>query len=193
MGPPADPGPGGRSRLRRGGGGDGGGGPGPGNNQGYVILPTNNSGTLKPSKGKDDPAAKYNLSVEQLPQSRLVHLANSAGTEGVPGFGLKSLPADQVSVSCTERDSPMHSLHTMGHNMGHGPCDGGGGDAGNVMSKGENISTLSMSSLEVSPEQEELASTPLSHVQNHMSRATCQITYSNAIIFLILRTPVITV
>ncbi|XP_030226860.1 adhesion G protein-coupled receptor B1 isoform X1 [Gadus morhua] len=125
------------------GGGGGGGGPGPGNNQGYVILPTNNSGTLKPSKGKDDPAAKYNLSIEQLPQSRLVHLANSAGTDGVPGFGLKSLPADQVSVSCTERDSPMHNLHNMGHNMGDG-----GGDGGNGMSKGENIATLSMSSLE---------------------------------------------
>uniref|UniRef100_A0A8C4YXR4 Brain-specific angiogenesis inhibitor 1 n=1 Tax=Gadus morhua TaxID=8049 RepID=A0A8C4YXR4_GADMO len=142
------------------GGGGGGGGPGPGNNQGYVILPTNNSGTLKPSKGKDDPAAKYNLSIEQLPQSRLVHLANSAGTDGVPGFGLKSLPADQVSVSCTERDSPMHNLHNMGHNMGDG-----GGDGGNGMSKGENIATLSMSSLEVSPEQRSYKHAKIMHTR----------------------------
>ncbi|KAK0141534.1 Adhesion G protein-coupled receptor B1 [Merluccius polli] len=63
-----------------GGGASDGGGPGPGNNQGYVILPTNN-----------------------LP------------TSDVGGVG------------------------------------GGGGDAGNVMSKSETISTLSMSSLEVSP------------------------------------------
>ena len=151
--------------------GGGGGGGGPGNNQGYVILPTNNSGTLKPSKGKEDPAAKYNLSIEQLPQSRLVHLANSAGTDGVPGFGLKSLPADQVSVSCTERDSPMHNLHNMGHNV----CGDGGGDGGNVMSKGENISTLSMSSLEVSPERgREAVSTPI-----RMSRITLSRCHKN--------------
>ncbi|KAG7259400.1 hypothetical protein CRUP_021460 [Coryphaenoides rupestris] len=144
-----------------GGGGPDGSGPGPGNNQGYVILPANNQGTLKPAKGKEDPAAKYNLSVDQLPQGRLIHLANSAGADGVPGFGLKSLPADQVSVSCAERDSPMHNLHNLHnlHNMAHNVCDGGGGGGGgggdvpNVMTKSETISTLSMSSLEVSPVQ----------------------------------------
>uniref|UniRef100_A0A8C2JWG2 Adhesion G protein-coupled receptor B1a n=1 Tax=Cyprinus carpio TaxID=7962 RepID=A0A8C2JWG2_CYPCA len=82
---------------------EGGGG---GSGQGYVLLPNNNN-TLRPTKGsKEDQATKYNISREQLPQTRLIHLANPAGTDPVPGFGLKSLPNDRVSVSCSERDSP---------------------------------------------------------------------------------------
>lgn len=117
-----------------------------GKGPGYVILPTNNTGTLKPNKGKDDPT-KYNISIEQLPQTRLIHLANPA--TGEPGFGLKTLPADQVSVSCSERDSPGHNLQGL-------PRENqvvNGGDSGNsgIMSKSETVSTLSMSSLEVRP------------------------------------------
>uniref|UniRef100_A0A3B5MGX7 G-protein coupled receptors family 2 profile 2 domain-containing protein n=1 Tax=Xiphophorus couchianus TaxID=32473 RepID=A0A3B5MGX7_9TELE len=117
---------------------------------GYVILPANNTGTLKTAKGKDDPTSKYNITMEQLPQSRLIHLANSTAGEPVPGFGLKSLPTDQVSVSCTDRDSPAHNLHNMPRDSQTTSSLADAGDSGNsgVMSKSETISTLSMSSLE---------------------------------------------
>ncbi|XP_072317213.1 adhesion G protein-coupled receptor B1 [Eucyclogobius newberryi] len=117
-----------------------------GDGKGYVIMPPNNTGTLKPSKSKDD---KYNINIDQLPQTRLIHLANPA--TGEPGFGLKTLPADQVSVSCSERDSPAHNLH---QGLSRDPtmaAMNGGGDSGNncgVMTKSEMVSTLSMSSLE---------------------------------------------
>ncbi|KAF3840355.1 hypothetical protein F7725_019072 [Dissostichus mawsoni] len=84
---------------------------GPGKGPGYVLLPGNNTGTLKLAKGKEE--AKYNLGMEQLPQTRLIHLANPVNGEPVPGFGLKSLPADQISVSCSDRDSPAHNLQNM--------------------------------------------------------------------------------
>lgn len=80
---------------------------------GLVILPTNNTATLRPAKGKEEQPTKYNISVEQLPQTRLIHLANPVSGEPVLGFGLKSLPADQVSVSCSERDSPAHNLQNL--------------------------------------------------------------------------------
>uniref|UniRef100_W5L1S8 Adhesion G protein-coupled receptor B1 n=1 Tax=Astyanax mexicanus TaxID=7994 RepID=W5L1S8_ASTMX len=74
---------------------DGGGG---GVGQGYVILPNNNN-TLRPAKGsKEDQASKYSIGIEQLPQTRLIHLTNPTGTEPVPGFGLKTLPSERVSV-----------------------------------------------------------------------------------------------
>ncbi|KAK7925191.1 hypothetical protein WMY93_007501 [Mugilogobius chulae] len=79
---------------------------------------------------------------EMLPQTRLIHLANP----GEPGFGLKTLPADQVSVSCSERESPAHNLHRDSTTA----AMNGGGDSGNsgIMTKSETVSTLSMSSLE---------------------------------------------
>uniref|UniRef100_A0A3Q3K8M9 Adhesion G protein-coupled receptor B1 n=1 Tax=Monopterus albus TaxID=43700 RepID=A0A3Q3K8M9_MONAL len=83
---------------------------GAGKGPGYLILPTNNTGTLKPAKGKEEQTAKY---IEQLPQTRLIHLANPASGQPVPGFGLNTLPADQVSVSCSDRDSPAHNLQTI--------------------------------------------------------------------------------
>ncbi|XP_059195451.1 adhesion G protein-coupled receptor B1 isoform X7 [Centropristis striata] len=121
-----------------------GGGKGPG----YVILPPNNTGTLKPAKGKEE--AKYNISIEQLPQTRLIHLANPASGEPVPGFGLKSLPADQISVSCSDRDSPAHNLHNVPRDsqVANSMCDGGDNGNSGVISKSETVSTLSMSSLE---------------------------------------------
>ncbi|XP_053288756.1 adhesion G protein-coupled receptor B1 [Pleuronectes platessa] len=119
-----------------------------GKGPGYVILPTNNTGTLKAAKGKEEQAAKYNIGIEQLPQTRLVHLANSASGEPMPGFGLKTLPADQVSVSCSDRDSPAHNLQPRDPQVVNIMCDGGDSGHFGVMSKSETISTLSMSSLE---------------------------------------------
>ncbi|KTF98318.1 hypothetical protein cypCar_00012394, partial [Cyprinus carpio] len=126
---------------------EGGGG---GSGQGYVLLPNNNN-TLRPTKGsKEDQATKYNISREQLPQTRLIHLANPAGTDPVPGFGLKSLPNDRVSVSCSERDSPVQTVQNIsGESQMTNPCEQGDSGNSGMMSKSETISTLSMSSLEV--------------------------------------------
>ncbi|XP_034730634.1 adhesion G protein-coupled receptor B1 isoform X8 [Etheostoma cragini] len=123
---------------------------GPGKGPGYVILPSNNTGTLKLAKGKEEQAAKYNMGIEQLPQTRLIHLANPASGEPVPGFGLKSLPADQISVSCSDRDSPVHNLQNLPRDshVANNMCDGGDSGNSGVMSKSETVSTLSMSSLE---------------------------------------------
>lgn len=131
-------------------GSEGGGPEGAGKGQGYILLPGATSGTLKPTKGKEEPAAKYNISVEQLPQTRLIHLSSSGSAEPGPAFGLKSLPTEQVSASCSDKDSPAHL-----QNLPRDPKGAGGvceaGDAGNsaVMTKSETVSTLSMSSLEV--------------------------------------------
>lgn len=133
------------------GNGEGSSSEGTGKGPGYVILPTNNTGTMK--VGKEEQTAKYNISIEQLPQTRLIHLANPVSAEPVPGFGLKTLPADQISVSCSDRDSPAHNLQNMPRDsqVANSMCDGGDSGNSGVMSKSETISTLSMSSLEVRP------------------------------------------
>ncbi|XP_066538805.1 adhesion G protein-coupled receptor B1 isoform X1 [Hoplias malabaricus] len=128
---------------------EGGGGVG----QGYVILPNNNNTTttLRPSKSnKEDQASKYNISIEQLPQTRLIHLTNPTGTEPVPGFGLKTLPSERVSVSCSERDSPNQTTPNISSEaqMTSGACEPGDSGNSGIMSKSETVSTLSMSSLE---------------------------------------------
>ncbi|XP_061117851.1 adhesion G protein-coupled receptor B1 [Conger conger] len=112
----------------------------------YVLLP-NNTSTLR-SKPKDDPA-KYNISIEQLPQTRLIHLSNPA-SEPVPGFGLKTLPADRVSVSCSERESPVQNQQNVSSEsqLTNSLCDPGDSGNSGMMSKSETVSTLSMSSLE---------------------------------------------
>ncbi|XP_063736441.1 adhesion G protein-coupled receptor B1 [Eleginops maclovinus] len=132
------------------GNGEGSSSEGPGKGPGYVILPGNNTGTLKQAKGKEEQSAKYNIGIEQLPQTRLIHLANPANGEPMPGFGLKSLPADQISVSCSDRDSPAHNLQNMPRDSqgANSMCDGGESGHSAVMSKSETVSTLSMSSLE---------------------------------------------
>uniref|UniRef100_A0A7N6A631 Adhesion G protein-coupled receptor B1a n=1 Tax=Anabas testudineus TaxID=64144 RepID=A0A7N6A631_ANATE len=129
------------------GNGEGSSSEGTGKSPGYVVLPANSTGTLKPAKGKEEQTAKFNINIEQLPQTRLIHLANPASGEPVPGFGLKTLPAAQVSVSCSDRDSPAHNM-PRDSQVANSMCDGG--DLGNssVMSKSETVSTLSMSSLE---------------------------------------------
>ncbi|MED6235162.1 hypothetical protein ATANTOWER_018107 [Ataeniobius toweri] len=121
-----------------------------GKGPGYVLLPANSTGTLKAGKGKDDQTTKYNIAIEQLPQSRLIHLANPTSGEPVPGFGLKSVPSDQVSVSCSDRDSPAHNLQSMPRDSQTVSSLADAGESGNsgVMSKSETVSTLSMSSLE---------------------------------------------
>lgn len=133
------------------GNGEGSSSEGTGKGPGYVILPANSTGTLKPAKGKEEQTAKYNINIEQLPQTRLIHLANPASGEPVPGFGLKTLPADQVSVSCSDRDSPAHNLQNVCRDsqVANSMCDGGDSGNSGVMSKSETVSTLSMSSLEV--------------------------------------------
>ncbi|CAM4703121.1 unnamed protein product [Leuciscus chuanchicus] len=125
------------------------GGGGGGSGQGYVLLPNNNN-TLRPSKGgKEDQATKYNIGIEQLPQTRLIHLANPAGTDPVPGFGLKSLPTDRVSISCSERDSPGQTVQNISsESQMINSCEQGDSGNSGMMSKSETISTLSMSSLE---------------------------------------------
>ncbi|XP_006635755.3 adhesion G protein-coupled receptor B1 isoform X2 [Lepisosteus oculatus] len=112
----------------------------------YVLLP-NNTSTLR-AKPKED-SAKYNISIEQLPQTRLIHLSTPAG-EPIPGFGLKTLPADRVSVSCSERDSPVQNLQNISSEsqMTNSLCDAGDSGNSGMMSKSETVSTLSMSSLE---------------------------------------------
>ncbi|KAK3551052.1 hypothetical protein QTP70_011499 [Hemibagrus guttatus] len=99
--------------------------------------------TTKPTK--ED--SKYNISIEHVPQTRLIHLSNTASTEPVPGYGLKSFPAERVNVSCSEKDSPLQNLSSEAHrtNSALEPVDSGNSG---VMSKSETISTLSMSSLE---------------------------------------------
>lgn len=127
--------------VHRGSGEGGGGGSleGGGKAPGYVILPGNGTATIKATKGKE----------EQLPQTRLIHLANHpVSGEPVPGFGLKSLPADQISVSCcSDRDSPARNLQGVPRESQAAE----GGESGNsgVVPKSETVSTLSMSSLEV--------------------------------------------
>ncbi|KAJ8411428.1 hypothetical protein AAFF_G00162360 [Aldrovandia affinis] len=114
---------------------------------GYVLLP-NNTSTLRGKQPKDDPA-KYNISVEQLPQTRLIHLSNPAG-EPIPGFGLKTLPANRVSVSCSERESPVQNLQNVSSEsqMTNSLCEAGDSGNSGMVSKSETVSTLSMSSLE---------------------------------------------
>ncbi|KAM3858661.1 adhesion G protein-coupled receptor B1-like [Diretmus argenteus] len=113
---------------------------------GYVLMP-NTTSTLR-SKPKDDPM-KYNISVEQLPQTRLVHLSGPFA-EPQAAFGLKSIPADQVSVSYSERDSPVQNIHNMSSesHITHSSLENTFESMNSMMSKSETISTLSMSSLE---------------------------------------------
>ncbi|XP_061633916.1 adhesion G protein-coupled receptor B1-like isoform X8 [Phyllopteryx taeniolatus] len=123
---------------------------GTGKAPGPVLLPTKNTSTLRPAKGEEEQPTKYQKSGEQLPQTRLVHLANSVSGEPVLGFGLKSLPADQISVSCSERDSPAHNLENLSRDSQVDSSTCNGAESGNsvVMTKNETVSTLSMSSLE---------------------------------------------
>uniref|UniRef100_A0A672LZB5 Adhesion G protein-coupled receptor B1 n=1 Tax=Sinocyclocheilus grahami TaxID=75366 RepID=A0A672LZB5_SINGR len=114
---------------------------------GYVLLP-NTTSTLR-AKPKDDSSgsSKYNISTE-LPQARLMHLS---GTYAEPqaAYAVKTLPADRVSVSYSERDSPIQNIHNISSESHVTSSLGDTFDSMNsMMSKSETISTLSMSSLE---------------------------------------------
>uniref|UniRef100_A0A4W5P2I7 Adhesion G protein-coupled receptor B1 n=1 Tax=Hucho hucho TaxID=62062 RepID=A0A4W5P2I7_9TELE len=112
---------------------------------GYLLLP-NTTSTLR--KAKEDPS-KYNISVEQLPQTRLIHLSGPFA-EPQAAFGLKTLPSDRVSVSYSERDSPVQNIHNMSSesHITHSSLGDTFDSMNSMMSKSETISTLSMSSLE---------------------------------------------
>ena len=117
---------------------------------GYVLMP-NTTSTLR-TKPKDD-MTKYNISVEQLPQARLMHLSGPFA-EPQAAFGMKSIPPDQVSVSYSERDSPIQNIHNMSSesHITHSSLENTFESMNSMMSKSETISTLSMSSLEVREE-----------------------------------------
>ncbi|XP_021572393.1 brain-specific angiogenesis inhibitor 1 [Carlito syrichta] len=88
----------------------------------YVILPTATA-TLRP-KPKEEP--KYSINIDQMPQTRLIHLSMAPDA----GFPTRSPP------------SPPPSLGESGEPAAHpGPNVGTG-------TKNENVSTLSVSSLE---------------------------------------------
>ncbi|XP_053303461.1 adhesion G protein-coupled receptor B1 [Pleuronectes platessa] len=112
----------------------------------YVLMP-NTTSTLR-SKPKDD-HSKYNISVEQMPQARLMHLGGPFA-EPQAAFGMKSIPSDQVSVSYSERDSPIQNIHNMSSesHITHSSLENTFESMNSMMSKSETISTLSMSSLE---------------------------------------------
>lgn len=113
---------------------------------GYVLLP-NTTSTLR-SKPKDD-SSKYNMSTE-LPQARLMQLSG-AFAEPQAAYAIKTLPSDRVSVSYSERDSPIQNIHNISSESHVTSSLGDTFDSMNsMMSKSETISTLSMSSLEVS-------------------------------------------
>ncbi|XP_029701393.1 adhesion G protein-coupled receptor B1-like isoform X1 [Takifugu rubripes] len=113
---------------------------------GYVLLP-NTTSTLR-SKPKDDPT-KYNISMDQLPQARLMHLGGPFA-EPQAAFGIQSIPPDQVSISFSERDSPIQNIHNMSSesHITHSSLENTFESMNSMMSKSETISTLSMSSLE---------------------------------------------
>ncbi|XP_077454693.1 adhesion G protein-coupled receptor B1-like isoform X3 [Stigmatopora argus] len=116
---------------------------------GLVDLPTNNMGILRPAKDKEEQPTKYSINVEQMPQTRLIHLTNSVSSEPLLGFGL-SLPVDQVNVSRPERDSPAHKLQNLPRQTEAESRTSIGEESGNpvVMTKSETVATLSMNSLE---------------------------------------------
>ncbi|RLW13315.1 hypothetical protein DV515_00000576 [Chloebia gouldiae] len=119
----------------------------------YVILPTNTS-TLR-AKPKDE--SKYSINIDQMPQTRLIHL--SMATD--PGFVVKSPPREPVTMACSEvQGSSMiqQQQQLAPQNISNESqipnslCDTGDSGNSGVVSKSETVSTLSMSSLEVSVE-----------------------------------------
>lgn len=114
---------------------------------GYILMP-NTTSTLR-AKPKDD-QSKYNIAVEQLPQARLMHLGGPFA-EPQAAFGIQSIPPDQVSMSYSERDSPIQNIHNMSSesHITHSSLENTFESMNSMMSKSETISTLSMSSLEV--------------------------------------------
>ncbi|KFW88980.1 Brain-specific angiogenesis inhibitor 1, partial [Manacus vitellinus] len=116
----------------------------------YVILPTNTS-TLRAKPPKDE--SKYSINIDQMPQTRLIHL--SMATD--PGFVVKSPPREPVAMACSEvQGSSMiqQQQQLAPQNISNESqipnslCDTGDSGNSGVVSKSETVSTLSMSSLE---------------------------------------------
>ncbi|XP_063777224.1 adhesion G protein-coupled receptor B1 isoform X5 [Pseudophryne corroboree] len=105
----------------------------------YVILPSNTA-TLR-AKPKED--SKYSINIDQMPQTRLIHL-NMAD----PNYMVKSPPRERLGMKCAEQASPMlkHQLHPSESQIPIGLCEKA--ELGMIVPKSETISTLSMSSLE---------------------------------------------
>ncbi|XP_032875832.1 adhesion G protein-coupled receptor B1 isoform X2 [Amblyraja radiata] len=123
----------------------------------YVILPTNTS-TLR-AKPKDD--SKYNISISQLPQTRLIHLNADSG------FCAKNSPMDRINISCNERASPGHQTQSAA-NEAQSPnnlCDAGDSGNSGMVSKSETVSTLSTSSLESPKSQNNPSRSSLNSLQ----------------------------
>ncbi|XP_069588096.1 adhesion G protein-coupled receptor B1-like isoform X4 [Ranitomeya imitator] len=108
----------------------------------YVILPSNTA-TLR-AKPKED--SKYSMNIDQMPQTRLIHL-NMAD----PTYMVKSPPRERMGMKC-EQGSPMQKqqmphLHPSESQIPIGLCDQAEMGTG-IVPKSETIATLSMSSLE---------------------------------------------
>ncbi|XP_006830914.1 PREDICTED: brain-specific angiogenesis inhibitor 1 [Chrysochloris asiatica] len=98
----------------------------------YVILPTATA-TLRP-KAKEEP--KYSINIDQMPQTRLIHLNMAPDT----GFSARSPPAREPPGASPE--APPSHLGEQGEPAAHsGPSTG-------TMTKKDNVATLSVSSLE---------------------------------------------
>ncbi|XP_069477830.1 adhesion G protein-coupled receptor B1 isoform X4 [Ambystoma mexicanum] len=107
----------------------------------YVILPSNTS-TLR-AKPKDE--GKYSMNIDQMPQTRLIHLSMTD-----PGFMVKSPPREQMGMMCNEQGSPIQQQQNLSceSQIPNSLCDIGDSGNSGLVSKSETISTLSMSSLE---------------------------------------------
>ncbi|XP_072266667.1 adhesion G protein-coupled receptor B1 isoform X1 [Pyxicephalus adspersus] len=107
----------------------------------YVILPSNTA-TLR-AKPKED--SKYSMNIDQMPQTRLIHL-NMAD----PTYMVKSPPRERLGILCPEQGSPMQKqqLHPSESQIPMGLCEKAELGTTGIVPKGETISTLSMSSLE---------------------------------------------
>lgn len=107
----------------------------------YVILPSNTA-TLR-AKPKED--SKYSMNIDQMPQTRLIHL-----NMGDPTYMVKSPPRERMGMKCPEQGSPMqkHQLHPSDSQIPMGLCEKAELGTTGIVPKNENISTLSMSSLE---------------------------------------------
>ncbi|KAM3929041.1 adhesion G protein-coupled receptor B1 isoform 2-T2 [Leptodactylus fuscus] len=107
----------------------------------YVILPSNTA-TLR-AKPKED--TKYSMNIDQMPQTRLIHL-NMAD----PSYMVKSPPRERMGMKCVEQGSPMQKqqLHPSESQIPVGLCEKVELGTTGIVPKSETISTLSMSSLE---------------------------------------------
>uniref|UniRef100_A0A8D0L4G3 Adhesion G protein-coupled receptor B1 n=1 Tax=Sphenodon punctatus TaxID=8508 RepID=A0A8D0L4G3_SPHPU len=121
----------------------------------YVILPSNATSTLRAKPPPKD-ESKYSINIDQMPQTRLIHLSMA----NEPGFVVKSPPREPMAMVCSEvQASPMMQQQQQlpqppppnvpgDSQMPNSLCDPGDSGNSGMVSKSETVSTLSMSSLE---------------------------------------------